>query len=295
MRDQCLNEGRRPKSSTAAHRRRTRRRRYQASTKVDDRSRRRERVRPCTAQRASTPQRRSTTEVVDGLGRTGGLATAPTCLNEGRRPKSSTVVREGGTPDWPGRWPQRRSTTEVVDGRGMSSALGGPFGLNEGRRPKSSTVNRSVRAWRPVTPASTKVDDRSRRRSNGVIPYARASSRPQRRSTTEVVDGTCWTSSASQTYSTASTKVDDRSRRRRPSDFGLGAAFVVPQRRSTTEVVDGSTDRAGRVGTRIGLNEGRRPKSSTGDVLTQRLPGVTRPQRRSTTEVVDGAMGRTSA
>ncbi len=186
--------------------------------------------------------------------------------------------------------PQRRSTTEVVDGRTSRRPHHPGSCLNEGRRPKSSTVHGDGAAVGEDDVASTKVDDRSRRRhrswkaSSGMRRRLNEGRRPksstdgpcrwhvaggagwpQRRSTTEVVDGI---------------------------HHGDRWQEIGPQRRSTTEVVDGCLRRALVMCRFTGLNEGRRPKSSTVD-QTEELLGLIflAPQRRSTTEVVDGRRG----
>ncbi len=257
-----LNEGRRPKSSTVA---------LHADTVARQNIRLNEGRRPKSstdaavavrAVRVRAPQRRSTTEVVDGAGDDLAAATVGgRSLNEGRRPKSSTVgsvrVRRQAFKastkvddrsrrrSWNTRSelasptaPQRRSTTEVVDGVGVGEGFGGSCAcLNEGRRPKSSTDVAAGQRPPEGLHASTKVDDRSRRRCCRTGDRAELTNRPQRRSTTEVVDG--------------------RGRR------GSRAAAAVPQRRSTTEVVDGRLEGHWGGESVYRLNEGRRPKSST--------------------------------
>ncbi len=255
-----LNEGRRPKSSTAmcpvSHARPVLRclnegRRPKSSTVRDDD--------PRTLAYIDGPQRRSTTEVVDGTSSTRRRATTGS-LNEGRRPKSSTA------PMHRSQTTGRRSASTKVDDRSRrrskTTSTKGTASLNEGRRPKSSTDHGSYGGVDRVR-ASTKVDDRSRRRPS------------PRTGPPKPPNG-------------ASTKVDDRSRRRSGGSHRRRVAVVTPQRRSTTEVVDGARVMSGA----ITFIEPQR-RSTTG-VVDGTIADLTSnyvedsPQRRSTTEVVDG-------
>ncbi len=229
-----------------------------ASTKVDDRSRRR--FPPVTAFLTwlVLPQRRSTTEVVDGPS-----AEQADRWSEMPQRRSTTEVVDGPASAFtPAVKPQRRSTTEVVDGQ-----TGHVFGTIRLRA--STKVDDRSRRRRPATqpvrqpdgPASTKVDDRSRRRAltrmcgcmrirlnEGRRPKSSTAGQPAHRRLAGV-----W----------ASTKVDDRSRRRLPADRTCHPGAVR-------------------------LNEGRRPKSSTANAAGVMGGLFPLPQRRSTTEVVDG-------
>ncbi len=257
----CLNEGRRPKSSTASDRR--------------------------VSSWISPPQRRSTTEVVDGLfgffRRLGGLHV-----------------------------PQRRSTTEVVDGRRvLRQALRPQPCLNEGRRPKSSTVHGHQE---PLADRVEGLNEGRRPKSSTVIQDFSFSTleMPQRRSTTEVVDGSaavsvmvlCVLRSLNEgRRPKSSTAVDECQRHasqlslnegRRPksstAQFRASVTrrrYRVPQRRSTTEVVDGV---GGGARPSMVVPPQRRSTTEVVDGLNTQSGGITShlPQRRSTTEVVDG-------